>query len=298
VRISELNNTWPLLSSLDPDIILDDNIKISDISSFLREIEYQSLVKMLHSDAWPAAVDPSFICDSNSEDDKFSRADAILAEASIELKDKVFLDFGCGEAHICERALDWGVKASYGYDISSSGWDKRAKNDNLFLTGDFQSISSRKYDVIFLYDVIDHSLSPYSMMQSIKSILADSGKIYVVCHPWCSKHGSHLYQQINKAYIHLVFTDDEIEKMGYKLTYTRKIIHPLGEYYKMFDMAGLRRVNEKIVKDHVEPFFQTPIIANRIKQRWLLSPDDDLSSGRRLPIFQIEQRFCEFVLRH
>jgi hypothetical protein len=66
--------------------------------------------------------------------------------------------------------------------------------------------------IVFLYDVLDHAIdAEQAYIKEAHRCLAPNGTVYVRCHPWTSKHATHLYKQgINKAYFHLFLTWDEI----------------------------------------------------------------------------------------
>ena len=93
-----------------PEIVAEPAVEIN---------EFESLKKAVFSDKWPHAVNPSLICDSESESDKQERGVGIL-ELVIEepVKDGKFLDFGCGEGHCTSKAVSiLGCSISVGYDV-------------------------------------------------------------------------------------------------------------------------------------------------------------------------------------
>ena len=126
--------------------------------------------------------------------------------------------------------------------------------------------------------------------------MAQNGKIFAKCHPWCSRHATHLYHTINKAFIHLVFTPEELAQMGYNGNQTNEVIHPIMEYEAAFKAAGLRVLKKDVINKTIEPFFSSiPVIANRIKRHWKRSQDQDLRSGKKFPP-QLEMQFIDFTL--
>jgi len=123
-----------------------------------------------------------------------------------------------------------------------------------------------------------------------KSVLSDNGKIYLRCHPWCGRHGGHYYRQINKAFVHLVFTEQELNNMGYVLEErNNNVLFPIRDYQELFRKCGINKESEDIEKQTYEDFFdKNQIVANRIKT--LFGIND-------FPKFQIEQCFHDYVLR-
>ncbi len=135
-------------------------------------------------------------------------------------------------------------------------------------------------------------------LKDIKSLLAPDAKIYVRCHPWCSRHGTHLYHQVNKAYMHLVFTEQELEEMGHKGFPTRKIIHPIKAYEGWFRAADLKPISgARIFRRQVDAFFiNRKKIAQKIKTNWQASHMAHLAAGTSMPIRQMEQEFIDYIL--
>jgi len=278
--------------------------------------EFTLLAGYLQDPSWPSAVEPSLICNQESEEEKFDRAEGILdMVVSRTIKNTKFLDFGCGQGHVAEKALAQGCKLAIGYDIEAQNWDKRQTDDRLLLTTDWEEVKKHApYDIVLVYDVIDHIVTPaYKIVdchnppnemveafKNIKSITAPAGTIYVRCHPWTSRHGSHLYQKLNKAFLQLVFNDEELVHLG--LTENglpiQKVIHPLDTYNKTFGLAGFGNIRENArLTEPVEPFFErNPLIVKRIKQNWTTSPDNELRNGNKFPIFQMEMQFIDFQI--
>ena len=255
------------------------------------------LVNLLNSKEWPHAVDPTLICDISSDQDKTDRAEGILdLIIDIHLENLRFLDFGCGEGHVVNRSKTQKPAMSIGYDIKKSEmWNKWETAPNVFFTDNWQEVKNLgPFNIVLMYDVIDHMLCSYeelvSKLKAIKELLAPHGKVYIRCHPWCSRHGTHLYQQINKAFAHLVFTNEELQALGYKQEKTRKILFPSKEYTHLLTSAGFKITSgPHQIKETVEPFFNTnPLLSKRIKSHFDKIID--------FPTLQLEQQFIDFVL--
>lgn len=250
----------------------------------------ESLLNLLVSEQWHKAVDPVLICDTSSQTQRENRANAILNIVVKEVfTDMKFLDIGCGQGDCVNVALKRNTASATGYDIKQQ-WDN---NDNL--TTDWEVVKSKApYNIILIYDVLDHCESPVDLLKQAKGLLAPRGKMYVRCHPWCSRHATHLYQKINKAYIHLVFTDEELQQQGYTSDKIAKVIHPIKTYSGWFVDAGLTVKSRSISTEIVEDFFTTGEIAERIKSHW--KDSKSIQTGQ-LPIFQMEQQFHDYVLK-
>ncbi|MCK9458352.1 MAG: class I SAM-dependent methyltransferase [Proteobacteria bacterium] len=222
------------------------------------------LKDLLHSESWPVAVPQELIC-MESEDDLFERADSIINFSNWEVDGKKFLDFGCGLGHVAVVASQLGSQAA-GYDIvesSSFEWEKEGK---YLLTTNFDKIKAMSpFDFIMLYDVLDHSTDPVGILTKVREVANKNTDIFVRCHPFLSRHGGHLYKHINKAYVHLVFTEDELQEMGYGFEGNfQKTNQPLVTYRDWFKQANLSIVVEDVVQDVLEPFFKKGVVKERM----------------------------------
>jgi 2-polyprenyl-3-methyl-5-hydroxy-6-metoxy-1,4-benzoquinol methylase len=262
------------------------------------EAEFNLLKSLLDSNEWPEAVFGAQIADENSESDKAERAEGISDILLPPFSGKKFLDFGCGEGHVA-KYVSGEAAISVGYDIvrnelSKFDWEK--KDGSFLLTTDFEKVVSEgPYDIIMIYDVIDHSSEDLSeILLKAKSVLADDGRIYLRCHPWTGRHGGHAYRKINKAFVHLVFSEEELNHLGVNLEYNRKILFPINTCNKAIDEAGLVRESEpEVDTQEVETFFEeNPLVKSRILSTFSL---DNWTSEK--PVFQMSQCFLDYVLK-
>lgn len=261
----------------------------SNLSSF------EALKKALESPRWPEAVNTNLVCDPDSDRDKTERGRGIL-ELMIEedLANLKFLDMGCGEGHCAYLAHEFKPILSVGYDIKEfESWSTFEEKDNVVFTTDFDVVVEKgPYDVILLFDVIDHlqGEDPNVFLKKVASQLTPNGKIYMRTHPWISRHGTHLYHTLNKAYIHLIFTEDELRQIVPFCPYEEPstgVKTPIATYNSHIEYAQLEVASRREVTEKVEPFFKIPEIANRICK----------STGfDKLPEFQMGMQFIDYVL--
>ena len=258
--------------------------------------EFDKLKNLLISSDWPESVLEFQIVDRASDQEKMDRAEGVVDILIQEdLKNKKFLDFGCGEGHMAKYASQQ-CSTSVGYDITkpeSSNFIWEEKQDNFLLTNDFEKVKENgPYDVILIYDVVDHSVNPVDILKKASEVVSDSGKIYLRGHPWCSRHGGHLYRQINKAFVHLVFTENELEQLGHKSddTVQTKVKYPIIAYKNMIQESGLKTNEPELERQNVEDFFKNnELISNRIKNCVPLG-------GREFPNFQLSICFADYIL--
>lgn len=256
---------------------------------------FESLRTALNSSRWPEAVNPHLICNPRSTDDKTERARGII-ELMIEedLKNTKFLDFGCGEGHTAYLSADYKTELSIGYDSKDyDSWSQFNQKDNLKFTTDYDSLLSQgPFDIIVIFDVIDHITNdtPVNLLTKAKNLISDKGKIYMRTHPFVSRHGTHLYHEMNKAYVHLVFNEDELKEIIPSPQYEEpsiKVTTPIMSYDKFIKEAGLQVLNRRDITEKVEPFFKIPKIAERIMANTKMN---------FFPEYQMSLQFLDYVL--
>ena len=279
-----------LISSLDESAPKKEETKLKDDS------EFGLLKGLLESNEWPEAVFSAKIADEGSESDKMERASGISDILLPPFGGKKFLDFGCGEGHVAKHVSS-DAAFSVGYDVvrnPNSHLDWENKTEKLLLTTDFEKVRSEgPYDAILIYDVLDHSHeSPEEVLLKAKSLLSEEGKIYLRCHPWTGRHGSHAYRKINKAFVHLVFDEKELSELGVIMEHNRKILRPINTYNKAIEDAGLKRSEPEVDTQEVEAFFEeNPLVRSRILNSLGLT-----NWTSDTPAFQMSQCFLDYVL--
>lgn len=269
--------------------LVDVPVKIQDI-----ENKENDLRVLLSSNEWPEAINMDECCESN--EDKEERAAGLLAEilGDVDLTDKKFLDFGCGEGFTIQKVKD--ASLAIGYDIirpDESVMEWEGSGDK-FLTTNLDKVKEHApFDIIWAYDVVDHATDQHEMMNTILELSDENTKIYVRCHPWSSRHGSHLYKQLNKAFIHLIFTDEQLDSMGCKRPFVQKTLFPINAYNNLFRSNHFTVENMQLHKFPVEKFF----ITNQLLHSILLKRFMRSNNKKGFPIKQLETSFVDFVLK-
>lgn len=285
-----IQNFEEILTELKKIALISDNQKIEPITDAEKKSDFDVLKSLLMSEEWPQAAPDFLICEEN-EEDKINRAEGIISYLSQDLRDKRFLDFGCGEGHVALNASTSGATKSYGYDILKSGnlnWEEN--KENFLLTNDFKKIKENgPYDFVLLYDVLDHAEDPIDVLNKVRQIVNENSKIFVRCHPFSSRHGTHLYRKLNKAYVQLVFTDEELTELGLTGDIKQKTYFPIVENNKWFDSSRFKSLNQDGVKTLVEDFFKdNKLVSSRITR--------DVYS-KAFPEHQMSQVFNDYVLQ-
>lgn len=277
------------------DIKVNETESKAEVISNKIQEDFIELQQLLNSSNWPESVLEFQIVNQSSEEEKMDRAEGIVDSILEEpVENKKVLDFGCGEGHVSKYLSKEKVKISVGYDITSTEKSKfnwNEKKDNLLLTTNFEKVKEESpYDIIILYDVIDHlEGDPSVVLGELKDLLSSEGKIYIRFHPWSSRHGGHLYRDINKAFVHLIFTEEELNSMGYKIEEPNlRIIFPINNYEEIIRKSKLKKISSNIERQKIESFFSSnDLIKNRIMK---------IFKSNNFPSFQMEQCFLDYVL--
>lgn len=250
-----------------------------------------NILDLVNSDEWPVAIDPALICLNKDENQKNERGEAIV---DIMLGDYIeglnILDFGAGEGHTCRALKNKKAAKVVGYDIV----DKFTTPNNFILTTDWDVVQQNgPYDLILVYDVFDHieKINSLEALVLMKSVLAGGGQIFLRYHPWIGRHGGHLYEKINKAYLHNILTEDELDTIipREERPLTHKVVNTEGFYKAIALHAGFSLLDENIQRKELEPFFKTTPIATRLVHN---AHQNKFNEG----IFDIE--FIDHVLIH
>lgn len=201
------------------------------------------LLSAIRSNYWPEAIPESMIV--KTPESRTQRAISIISDFIRQpLKGLNFLDYGCGTGDCTYIAKERGATA-IGYDIKS---DPNWSNLNVHLTSDFKEVQRNgPYDVILLYDLLDHMVSESmnEFMTNLRPLMNTKTVLYVRCHPFSSRHGNHLYETLNKAYAHLFLTPDEVTQLGGIPEIVKGVIHPQLVYPAMFNKLGFTIIKQQ-----------------------------------------------------
>jgi len=251
--------------------------------------EFQKLNTLLNDSIWENAIELDLLCDPDSYQDLLKRSKNIFNTLiSEDMTNKSFLDFGCGEGYMNEIVSKMGCSKNIGYDVKEyHNWLN--VHDVEFYTN-FKEIENNKFDIILVHDVVYHSQeSVDSILEKLNKVLNEDGKIFVRVHPFMSRHGGHLYNKMNKSYVHLIFTEEELDGLGLKLDKSivqeRYVIKSFREHVAK---SNFKILEEDLQRQDVDRFFSSNIL---VKKRIM-----DFWGGNKFPELQLSLDFVDFVL--
>ena len=262
-------------------------------NEYLRELT--DLRLLAKSDSWPQAMDENLITQDSEEEKLHEAASLLNSLVKNNMNDKKVLDFGCKEGHIGYVAGQlFNTQLMCSYDLENHNWDHFDKNENTIFTTNWEDVVEKgPYDIIIINDVIDHTQEFEKSFIKIAKVKSETGKIYVRCHPWSGRHGAHMEKQLNKAFLHLVFTEAELYAMGVKPVNAVMLTDPVKSYHNLFKTAGFTVLRENFHRQNVELFFvHNPAILRRIKEKW---KNHDIYADK-FPREIMEIEYIDFIL--
>lgn len=183
---------------------------------------------------------------------------------SLDLKDKTFLHFGCGEGEIAANAVNYGAKLSVGFNAPKGTlliWENQ--HDKLLLTSNWQKIHTiRPYDVILIDGLLERQKDVKRMLKATYFLAEMGGTIYLRCRSWSGPNGGVL--DSNKAFAHLVFSPNELEVLGVHPTECQEAA--LEDYEKWFDDVGFVIKSKTVSTYDVPDFFKNSTVSARLEE--------------------------------
>ena len=129
-----------------------------------------------------------------------------------ETKDKVVIDFGCGDGEDAVEVAARGAKRVIGVDIREralANARKRAEARGVADRCVFTTQTDEKADVILSVDAFEHFDDPAEILRIMRRLLKDNGCIIAAFGPtWYHPLGGHLFSPFPWA--HLIFTEKSL----------------------------------------------------------------------------------------
>ena len=129
-----------------------------------------------------------------------------------DTKDKVVIDFGCGDGEDAVEVAARGAKRVIGVDIREralANARKRAEARGVSDVCVFTTQTDEKADVILSLDAFEHFDDPAEILRIMRRLLKDDGCIIAAFGPtWYHPLGGHLFSPF--PFAHLIFTEKSL----------------------------------------------------------------------------------------
>ncbi|MFN2405788.1 MAG: class I SAM-dependent methyltransferase [Pyrinomonadaceae bacterium] len=129
-----------------------------------------------------------------------------------ETKDKVVIDFGCGDGEDAVEVAKRGAKRVIGVDIRERALENARKRAEARGVADrcvFTTKTDEKADVILSIDAFEHFDDPAEILRIMRRLLKDNGCIIAAFGPtWYHPLGGHLFSPF--PFAHLIFTEKSL----------------------------------------------------------------------------------------
>jgi SAM-dependent methyltransferase len=126
-----------------------------------------------------------------------------------ETKDKVVIDFGCGDGDDAVEVAVRGARKVIGIDIRERALAKARKTAAAHGVADrctFTTATDEKADVILSLDAFEHFDDPAAILRLMRKLVKDNGSVIAAFGPtWYHPFGGHLFSPVPWA--HLIFTE-------------------------------------------------------------------------------------------
>lgn len=180
------------------------------------------------------------------------------------------LDLGCGLGGQTVYFSSQDTNATIGIDIKKK-WIDAAKRyaikknadkkvDFVRADGADLPIKANSFDIIIMYDVMEHLPQANKVLEECKRVLKSTGLLYIQFGPpWLNPYGGHLYAYIHIPWCHLIFSEKTIInvlKKSKSSSPITEINHTITQFQNLSRMAirKFRKVIEKI--DFEEIFYE------------------------------------------
>lgn len=125
-----------------------------------------------------------------------------------QVRDRVVIDFGCGEGHHAIEMARHGARRAIGLDIREGVLAPARRAAAAAGVGDrtaFVTATKEQADVIISVDAFEHFSDPEEILRTMRALLKPSGSVLISFGPpWRHPYGAHLPLP---PWWHLVFTE-------------------------------------------------------------------------------------------
>lgn len=167
------------------------------------------------------------------------------------------LDVGCGNGEFLDIYKKLGKKTfftEYGEDLIS----KLEKNHE-FVEGGMKPFSKKKFDLVILSEVIEHTNDPKSLIESISKVQNKNGLIYITTPNYNSfeskilkkDYGIFTYPE-HLSYFTIYTLDKLLKQKGYKKIYGYSSNISLYRFLEFFNKKNITKIDANKSSDKIQ----------------------------------------------
>lgn len=192
------------------------------------------------------------------------RAKLILNHASrfgVEVRDKVVLDFGCGDGAISPAYLQAGATAVFGVDIDETGiaraQEKFGSDRITFLVSGPGRIplEDDSIDVVISYDVFEHVTDVPSVLNELYRVVRHRGKVLIGTWGWYHPFAPHLFSTMPVPWAHVFFSERTVLRTCRRVYQSPWYVPTMHELDEHGNKRADRYLEESIPTSYVNKLF-------------------------------------------
>ncbi|MFX0200865.1 MAG: class I SAM-dependent methyltransferase [Candidatus Hodarchaeota archaeon] len=198
-------------------------------------------------------------------------------ESQIKFEHANVLDLGCGLGGQTVYFSSQDTNATIGIDIKKKWIDaakryaikKKADKKVDFVRADGADLPIKKnsFDIIIMYDVIEHLPQANRVLEECKRVLKSNGLLYIQFGPpWLNPYGGHLYAYIHIPWCHLIFSEKTIInvlKKSKSSSPITEINHTITQFQNLSRMT-IRRFRKIIDEIDFEEIFYEEKFSHKV----------------------------------
>jgi len=206
-----------------------------------------------------------------------SKLEAVLgARVWGELRDRVVIDFGCGDGAEAVEAALRGARRVVGLDIREQALEKAREAASRAGVADrcaFLTQTDERADVILSVDAFEHFDDPAGVLRVMRGLLKEGGSVVAAFGPtWYHPLGGHLFSVFPWA--HLVFTEGAL--MRWRADFKSDGATRFGEVEGGLNRMTVRRF-ERLVREggfrfaefEAVPIRRLELLSNRLTREFV-----------------------------
>lgn len=267
-------------------LLADIVAKYKELQPLIKEAQ-EILLK--ERQAWPKSKPDNQLLKNMSKWEIMFDALNRASNISLNTINKKVLLIGCNDPYLPDHyASEADLVVSYN---RKTNWpDFYNRKNNLIFTDNLEEVVPRApYDLIIYWDILDHYFEDYitprydlserldenqqHLLEIGKSLLFPHSKMFIRCHPWFSRQGGHLNDNI--AYNHLFIKDEEyLGLLDDDNLITHRIYDPVAYYRRLVNLINPSIIESHIIENKPEPEIADMLLIH-VRPTWPVNISDE-----------------------